>query len=66
MSAKIGTISVGGMYLGADEINRAYLGETLVYQKFRPYLEIDPELIWVNPDWAVDNDVYSNTNWNVQ
>lgn len=31
-----------------------------------PYLEIDPEVIWVYPDWAVDNDVYSNTKWNVK
>ena len=30
-----------------------------------PYLEIDPELIWVYPDWAVDNDVYSNLTWRV-
>ena len=31
-----------------------------------PYLEIEPEVIWVNPDWAVDNDVYSNLTWNVK
>jgi len=31
-----------------------------------PYLEIEPETIWVYPDWAVDNDVYSNTQWNVK
>ena len=31
----------------------------------RPYLEIEPELIWVYPDWATDNNVYSNTHWNV-
>ena len=30
-----------------------------------PYLEIEPTLIWVYPDWAVDNEVFSNTNWNV-
>lgn len=30
-----------------------------------PYLEIEPEIIWVYPDWAVDNNVFSNTNWNV-
>lgn len=29
------------------------------------YLEIAPEIIWVNPEWAVDNDVYSNTTWNI-
>ena len=30
-----------------------------------PYLEIEPELIWVYPDWATDNNVYSNTSWKV-
>lgn len=30
-----------------------------------PYLEINPEIIWVYPDWSAYNDVYSNTNWNV-
>ena len=29
------------------------------------YLEIEPKIIWVYPDWAVDNNVYSNTSWNV-
>ena len=28
-----------------------------------PYLEITPEIIWVYPDWAVENEVFSNTNW---
>ena len=28
-----------------------------------PYLEIEPEIIWVYPDWAVDNQVFSNTDW---
>ena len=31
-----------------------------------PYLEIEPEIIWVYPDWSAYNDVYSNTTWNVQ
>lgn len=30
-----------------------------------PYLEIAPTIIWVYPDIAVDNEVYSNTHWNV-
>jgi len=30
-----------------------------------PYLEIEPEFIWVYPDFEVDNDVYSNLTWNV-
>lgn len=29
------------------------------------YLEINPEIIWVYPDWSAYNDVYSNTHWNV-
>lgn len=31
----------------------------------RPYLEINPEVIWVYPDWSAYNDVHSNTHWNV-
>lgn len=27
------------------------------------YLEIEPELIWVYPDFEVSNNVYSNTEW---
>ena len=30
----------------------------------RPYLEIDPTVIWL-VDWGADNDVLSNTYWNV-
>ena len=30
-----------------------------------PYLEINPEIIWVFTDWSAQNDVYSNTHWNV-
>ena len=30
-----------------------------------PYLEINPEIIWVYPDWSAHNDVISNTRWNV-
>lgn len=28
-----------------------------------PYLEIEPEILWVYPDFEVENYVYSNTNW---
>lgn len=31
----------------------------------KPYLEIEPKIIWVYPDWSAYNDVYSNTFWNV-
>ena len=30
------------------------------------YLEIEPELIWIYPDWSVENRVYSNTNWIIE
>lgn len=30
------------------------------------YLEIEPELIWVYPNWSVENRVYSNTNWTIE
>lgn len=30
-----------------------------------PYLEINPTILWVYPDWSAQNDVYSNTHWNV-
>lgn len=29
------------------------------------YLEIRPEMIWVYEDWSAQNDVLSNTNWNI-
>ncbi len=28
-----------------------------------PYLEIEPEILWVYPDFEVENFVYSNTDW---
>lgn len=67
MSVKLGTISVGEIPLGAVKIAKAYLGDTLVFVKGGPvlYLEIEPELIWVYPDVEVDNNVHSNTAWNV-
>ena len=30
-----------------------------------PYLEIEPEMIWVYAGWEVDNQVFSNTDWNI-
>ena len=32
--------------------------------KGKPYLEIDPTIVWVLNGWT-SNDVYSNTTWNV-
>ena len=34
-----------------------------VGKKTQFYLEIEPELIWVYPDFEVDNNVFSNTDW---
>lgn len=67
MSVRLGTISVGEIPLGAVPIAKAYLGDTLVFVKGGPvlYLEIEPDLIWVYPDIEVDNEVRSNTAWNV-
>ena len=68
MSVKLGNIAIGEIPLGDVPIGRAYLGEVLVFDKrpTAPYLEIEPEIIWVYPDWSAQNDVYSNTTWNVQ
>lgn len=68
MSVKLGNIAIQEIPLGDVPIGRAYLGEVLVFDKrpAAPYLEIEPEVIWVYPDWSAYNDVYSNTTWNVQ
>lgn len=67
MSVKLGNIAIKDIPLGNVPIGKAYLGDVLVYRKGGepPYLEIEPTLIWVNPDWGVDNDVYSNVTWNI-
>lgn len=31
---------------------------------FKPYLEIEPEIIWL-ADWGATNDVFSNTHWGI-
>lgn len=30
------------------------------------YLRIEPAVLWVFPDYSVDNAVFSNTRWNVE
>ena len=32
-------------------------------EEIQYYLEIEPEMIWVYPDFEVSNKVYSNTDW---
>lgn len=67
MSLRFGNIAVGEIPLGDVAVGMAYIGDVLVYRRGgqAPYLEIEPDLIWVNPDWGVDNDVLSNVTWNV-
>ena len=67
MSAFLGDIPIGEMPLGDNPVGMAFLGDVLVYRKGgeTPYLRIEPEVIWVVPDWAVDNDVFSNVTWNI-
>lgn len=67
MSVKLGNIPIGDLHLGDVSIGRAYLGDVLVYRKGQtaPYLEIEPEIIWVIPDYDVSNNVFSNTTWNI-
>lgn len=67
MSVKLGEIAIGDLPLGDVRIGKAYLGDVLVFRKgaIAPYLEIYPEVIWVYADMEADNDVYSNTTWNV-
>ena len=67
MSAFLGDIPIGEMTLGNEPVGMAFLGDVLVYRKGQetPYLRIEPEIIWVVPDWAVDNEVFSNTTWNI-
>lgn len=67
MSAFLGDIPIGEMPLGNEPIGMAFLGDVLVFRKGQvaPYLEIEPEIIWVYPDTQTDNDVYSNTIWNI-
>ena len=67
MSVRLGDIPIGELRFGDIPIAEAYLGDVLVYRKENrpPYLEIVPDLIWVNPEWGVDNDVLSNVTWNI-
>ena len=67
--------SIKGYYLSQTVDDFAVFGNGYVMCKFtlsfmctkyeqrEPYLEISPEVIWVNP-WGT-NDVFSNTSWNI-
>lgn len=60
MAIKVGDkdVNMGG------GIAAVYAGESKVWPVFVPYLEIEPQILWVN-DWGT-NDVYSNTDWLVE
>lgn len=59
MAIKVGTTDITDVP-GCEAV---YVGSDKVWPVFVPYLEIDPEIIWLTP-WAL-NDVLSNTDWNV-
>lgn len=42
--------------------SKVYSGADLVWPAY--YLDISPEIVWLTP-WA-ENDVYSNTSWNIE
>lgn len=50
----------------AERIRRRILCTLAVLdrQPQPPYLEIEPETVWMT-DYGVDNQVYSNTDWNI-
>lgn len=68
---------IGGIYCEADkigDINVCVKNKNDITCRFSlicktnvsyKYLEINPEIIWVYPDWSAYNDVISNTRWNV-
>lgn len=57
-------IAIGAMEIDdIAGIEAVYVGSTQVWPMFKPYLEIEPKIIWVNPYGS--NDVLSNTDWNI-
>ena len=58
MAIRIGSEEIQDMGGG---IAAVYAGESKVWPVFVPYLEIEPQILWVNP-WGT-NDVLSNTDW---
>ena len=67
MSVKFGNIAIGEIPLGGVSVGKAYLGDVLVFRKGQaaPYLYIEPEVAWIYEDLETQNDVFSNTNWNI-
>lgn len=54
-------IKLGDKDVDLPGMAKVYLGDQLVYPV--PYLEIEPETIWLIP-WAT-NDVMSNVDWTI-
>lgn len=62
--ARVGGMSVNLTRIGGKAMIR--LVQICRTDIRKPYLTISPEIIWVYPEFAVDNDVYSNLKWNVK
>ena len=58
---RIGGMTLDAALIGGIHVNVYPVCSTSIREK---YLEIEPEILWMwnNP---VENDVYSNTNWNI-
>lgn len=58
---------VGGISCSATRVGRMACRFSLICRTniIAPYLEISPNVIWVFTDWSANNDVISNTHWNV-
>ena len=59
-ASRVGGISVS---MTRHEGMVAWLSQECRTNLNRPYLLIRPDVIWVVPDWAVDNEVLSNVTW---
>lgn len=70
--ARVGAVSVeaerkpSGVAAGLERVRvRASLARVCDRDIKVPYLEIEPTILWVYPDWAVSNNVLSNTHWRI-
>lgn len=70
-SERIGAIALESLRRGTIDASSVRVGRIMVSSSFvcevshlAPYLEIEPEMVWMT-DYGVDNQVYSNTNWNI-
>lgn len=63
MSDSIG--SAGLIHLGGISCSLTYVPDVAPSPQpvEEPYLEIEPEVVWIYADLEAMNDVFSNTNW---